>query len=181
MQIEDILPLSPLQEGLLFHALYDAQGPDLYTIQLVLGLQGSLDCDRLKTSLRVLMQRHGSLRACFQYENVSHAVQIILSSVAPLWRTVDLSSLDEAEQSARLAEVLKRDRAERFDLSSPPLLRVTLIRHGANRHRLLLTSHHILVDGWSMQVLIGELLALYEQNGSAVRLSQATPYREALD
>ena len=105
MQIEDILPLSPLQEGLLFHALYDAQGPDIYTIQLVLGLEGLLDYDRLNTALRVLVQRHGSLRACFQYENISHPVQIILSSLAPLWRTIDLSSLNEVERAARLADI----------------------------------------------------------------------------
>ena len=65
----------------------------------------------------------------------------------------------------RLAEILAQDRAERFDLASPPLLRFTLIRLAADRHRLVLTSHHILMDGWSMPVLVQELLALYAHKG----------------
>ena len=70
-QIEDILPLSPLQEGLLFHALYDAQAPDIYTTQLVLGLDGLLDEAVLETAVRALLARHASLRAGFQHANLS--------------------------------------------------------------------------------------------------------------
>ena len=79
-QIEDILPLSPLQEGLLFHALYDAQAPDVYTVQLVLGLDGPLDAAALEAAVRALLARHASLRAGFQHENLSRPVQIIVSA-----------------------------------------------------------------------------------------------------
>ena len=64
-KLEDILPLSPLQEGLLFHALYDTQGPDLYTVQLVFGLEGPLDAQGLQAAAEALLRRHTSLRACF--------------------------------------------------------------------------------------------------------------------
>ena len=67
-RIEDMLPLSPLQEGLLFHALYDAQAPDVYTVQLVLALQGPLDGAALQAAAQALVQRHASLRAGFRHE-----------------------------------------------------------------------------------------------------------------
>ena len=83
-------------------------------------------------------------------------------------------------QQQRLTQILAEDRAERFDLASPPLIRFTLIRLGAERHRLLLTSHHILVDGWSMPVLVQELLTLYARRGDATALPRVTPYRDYL-
>jgi non-ribosomal peptide synthase protein (TIGR01720 family) len=93
-QIEDVLPLSPLQEGLLFHALYDAQAPDIYTVQLDLGLEGSLDNAALQTAARALVARHASLRASFRHENLSRPVQIIVPGVTVPWRRIDLSFLD---------------------------------------------------------------------------------------
>ncbi|HEY4972813.1 MAG TPA: condensation domain-containing protein, partial [Steroidobacteraceae bacterium] len=179
-QLEDILPLSPLQEGLLFHALYDAQGPDVYTVQLVLGLDGPLDAAVLKAAVGALLERHASLRAGFQHENLSRPVQIIVPVTQVPWRSLDLAALDETTRAERLDDILAQDRAAHFDLSSPPLIRFTLIRLGEQQHRLLLTGHHILMDGWSMPVLVRELLALYAQRGDATALPRVTPYRDYL-
>ena len=179
-RIDDILPLSPLQEGLLFHALYDAQGPDIYKVQLELGLEGRLDGEALKAAVQALVVRHGSLRAGFQHENLSRPVQVIVSSLEPPWRGIDLSEFDETERAQRLAEILAQDRAEHFDLTSPPLIRFTLIRLAAQRHRLVLTSHHILLDGWSMPLLVREVLVLYAHRGDATALPGVTPYRDYL-
>ena len=99
-QIEDVLPLSPLQEGLLFHALYDAQAPDVYTVQLVLALQGRLDSAALQAAVQALLQRHASLRAGFRHENLSRPVQIIVPRVEAPWRSIDLSLLDDADRAA---------------------------------------------------------------------------------
>src|ERR1700674_2207146 len=175
-QIEDILPLSALQEGLLFHALYDAQAPDVYTVQLVLDLEGPLEHDALEAAAQALVQRHASLRAGFQHENLSRPVQIVVSSVLPPWRSIDLSLLDEGGREERLAGILAQDRAEHFDMASPPLLRFTLIRLAADRHRLFLTNHHILMDGWSLPILMRELLTLYAHKGDAHGLPRVTPY-----
>ena len=81
-RIEDILPLSPLQEGLLFHALYDAQAPDVYTVQLELELEGALDGAALRAAAQALLARHASLRAGFRHEDLSRPVQVIVSQVA---------------------------------------------------------------------------------------------------
>ena len=82
-QIEDILPLSRLQEGLLFHALYDTQSPDVYTTQLVLGLDGALDEAVLRQAVQALLARHASLRAGFAHTNLDRPVQIVVPPVAP--------------------------------------------------------------------------------------------------
>ena len=80
----------------------------------------------------------------------------------------------------RLEEIVAQERAEHFDLATPPLIRFTLIRLAAEQHRLLLTSHHILMDGWSTPVLIRELLALYANRGDGGSLPPVTRYRDYL-
>src|SRR5262249_59095407 len=86
-EIEDLLPLSPLQQGLLFHALYD-EGPDVYTLQLVLDLEGELDEASLAAAARGVVQRHASLRATFPHEGLSQAVQVIVPSGEVALRSV---------------------------------------------------------------------------------------------
>ncbi len=178
--IEDILPLSPLQEGLLFHALYDVGAPDVYIVQLALALEGPLDGARLERAAQVLVERHASLRAGFEHEKLSRPVQVMLAGLRVPWRNVDLSELDAPAREQRLSEVLLQDRAERFDVAAPPLLRFALIRLGPQQHRLVLTSHHILMDGWSGPVLVQELLTLYAHDGDAAALPHLTPYRDYL-
>src|SRR5262249_52182859 len=93
---------------------------------------------------------------------------------------IDLSSLDESQRAERLTALLQKERAERFDLARPPLLRFALIRLGADAHRLVFTSHHILLDGWSTPVLVQELLALYGRCGDGPSPPRVTPYRDYL-
>ena len=178
--IEDILPLTPLQEGLLFHALYDAGAPDVYTVQLDLELEGALEAAVLEAAVQAVVARHQSLRACFWHDGLSRPVQVIAARAAVPWRRIDLSMLGEAAQQARLADVLQQDRLERFDVRAAPLLRFALIRLSAERHRLVLSSHHLLMDGWSAPVLVQELLALYARSGDGSALPRLTPYRDDL-
>ena len=180
-EIEDVLPLTPLQEGLLFHALYDAAAPDVYTVQLDLELTGALDADRLSDAVQALVARHASLRACFRHDGLRAPVQVIVPRASVPWRRIDLSMLPEAEREQRLAALLRQDRLERFDLGQAPLLRFALIGLAADRHRLVLSSHHLLMDGWSGPVLVRELLWLYGQgDGDGTALPRAVPYRDYL-
>ena len=188
-QVDDILPLAPLQEGLLFHALYDAQGPDVYTIQLELALAGSLDADAMVQAANALMARHANLRAGFQAGR-ERPVQVIVAEAPPRWTAVDLSGLDATDRTLRLGEIAAAERAERFDLAAPPLIRFALIRLNDREHRLILTAHHILLDGWSLPVLVRELMTLYgalvsharrtDSADAATSLPRPTPYRDYL-
>ena len=179
-KLEDVLPLSPLQEGLLFHALYDTQGPDLYTVQVVLGLEGPLDSDALRVAAEALLERHANLRASFVHDGLSRPVQVIVPEVALPWSEVDLSGLGAAQCEERLAQLLAQERSLRFELGRGPLVRFSLIRLGLNQHRLLLSNHHLLMDGWSLPVLVRELFELYKHRGRSAALGRVTPYRDYL-
>ena len=96
------------------------------------------------------------------------------------WRLIDLSEHDAAGQQRELSDIVEADRLERFDLSAPPLMRFALIRLAADRHRLLISNHHLLMDGWSAPILVRELLEVYAQRGSAAALPRVTPYRDYL-
>ncbi|MGV9885345.1 condensation domain-containing protein, partial [Streptomyces sp. NPDC003006] len=179
-RVEDVWPLSPLQEGLLFHAAFDDRGPDVYQGQRVLELDGPLDADRLRTSWQALLARHGALRASFRGRKSGEAVQVIAREVVLPWRTEDVSGLAEADALAEADRLTAHERSQRFDPAVAPLLRLLLIRLGDERHRLVLTSHHVVMDGWSMAVLFNELPAVYAAGGDTRGLPRTTSYREYL-
>ncbi|MEV5594486.1 amino acid adenylation domain-containing protein [Streptomyces sp. NPDC052496] len=178
--VEDVWPLSPLQEGLLFHAAFDEEGPDVYQGQRSLALDGPLDADRLRASWEALVARHPVLRAGFRRRRSGDAVQVVAREVTLPWREADVSGLDAAEAAAEAGRLAAEERAERFDPAVPPLLRLLLIRFGAERHRLVVTSHHVLMDGWSMPVLLNELTTVYAAGGDARGLPGAPRYRDYL-
>jgi amino acid adenylation domain-containing protein/non-ribosomal peptide synthase protein (TIGR01720 family) len=179
--LEDILPLSPLQKGQLFHAHQPLQtASDAYVMQTILDLEGTLDGQALQVALQALLQRHANLRAAFVYQRLDEPVQVILRTVPLPWQEIDFSELDDATREAESCRFLQEDRSRGFDPTQPPMLRFSLIRLSSNRCRLVLTFHHILLDGWSMSVLIQELFTLYANGGNGHALSRVTPYRDYL-
>ncbi|MEU1457304.1 condensation domain-containing protein, partial [Streptomyces avermitilis] len=178
--VEDVWPLSPLQAGLLFHAAFDDEGPDVYVGQRLVDLAGPLDADRLRESWEALLARHAALRAGFRRRKSGASVQVIAREAELPWREADLSELAETDASAEAEQLAARERDQRFDPSAAPLLRLLLVRLGADRHRLVVTSHHLLMDGWSMPVLLNELSEVYAAGGDASVLQPVTSYREYL-
>ncbi|MER6309470.1 amino acid adenylation domain-containing protein [Streptomyces sp. NPDC001657] len=177
--IEDILPVAPFQEGLLFHALYDASTADVYTAQFAFELTGSVDAAALRAAAHELVRRHPALRSAFrQCATDGTWTQVVVHEVPLDWRDVDLSHLDAAAQRIHLDEVLAADREDRFDVGTPRLVRFGLVRLAADRHVLVLMNHHLVLDGWSTSLLMGELFTLYTQGGAA--LPAARPYRDHL-
>ncbi|WP_345649087.1 amino acid adenylation domain-containing protein [Streptomyces tremellae] len=156
----DALPLAPLQQGLLFHAL-SSEGADAYVAQLTLRLGGELDEEALRAAVDGLTRRHESLRASFGHDGNGVPVQRFAAEVRVPWRAADLGGLGEAERERRWAELVEAERATPFDPARAPLLRAVLGRFGAGEHRLLLTNHHLLFDGWSLPLLVRDLLAGY--------------------
>ncbi|MFG2647897.1 amino acid adenylation domain-containing protein [Streptomyces sp. NPDC048436] len=176
----DVWPLSPLQEGILFHATFDDDGPDVYASQRTLALDGALDVDRLRASWETLLARHGVLRASFHQRHSGQAVQVIAARAELPWREVDLSELPDDDVAAEVARLARSERAERFDLGKAPLLRLLLIRLAAGRHRQIVTVHHSLVDGWSTDVVFAELSDVYAAGGDGRTLPATTSYRKYL-
>ncbi|MGY4310271.1 amino acid adenylation domain-containing protein/non-ribosomal peptide synthase protein (TIGR01720 family) [Bradyrhizobium sp. USDA 4369] len=170
-QLEDVLPLTPLQEGLLFHTLYDDEGHDTYLIQLVLRFGGLVDPVRLRASCAALVERHAILRSCFEHQGHDRPIQIVSSAVELCWEEVRIA--DAHEEQAWLAS----NQARRFDPAQPPLVAFTLLRREDGTSLLVLSLHHLLLDGWSIPVVIRDLAALYD----GVSLPAAIPHRRFLE
>ncbi|MDZ7752623.1 MAG: amino acid adenylation domain-containing protein [Gammaproteobacteria bacterium] len=162
--IEHIWPLTPLQAGLKFHAERSEAGDDPYVVQSVYEVPGPLDRQRLQSAFERLLTRHAALRAGFAEDSNGGWVQVVTRRVELPWQDHDLASLPDDLRIEQAAAIEARDRFQRFDLDRPPLLRATLIRLGETRHRLLLTLHHAITDGWSGQLLERDLADLYAED-----------------
>ncbi|MEU8894147.1 amino acid adenylation domain-containing protein [Streptomyces sp. NPDC048442] len=178
-RLTDILPLSPLQQGLLFHAVFDEDASDVYTVQLSFDIEGPVDRAALRAAVHTLLTRHANLRAGFRHEGLDTPVQVIPTDFELPWREIDLTPLPEPERDAEADRLVTEDQTQRFDLAAPPLMRFTLITTGQDRHRFVVSHHHLLLDGWSMPVFLGELFTLYAQ-GTGAALPRVTPYRDYL-
>ncbi|MQA07681.1 MAG: amino acid adenylation domain-containing protein [Pseudonocardiaceae bacterium] len=175
--VEDVLPVTPLQEGFFFHAQFDRAARDVYTIQEAFDLAGPVDAAALRRATQDLLDRHASLRSGFRQRANGQVIQVVAARASLPWRDVELSDVDEA---AGLAAIAEEDRARRFELDDPPLLRATLIRLDARRHRLLFTFHHIVADGWSVTIMLRELLARYAPDGNPAELPATSSRRDYL-
>ncbi|CAM02313.1 non-ribosomal peptide synthase protein (TIGR01720 family)/amino acid adenylation domain-containing protein [Saccharopolyspora erythraea NRRL 2338] len=161
--VEDIWPLSPLQEGLFFHSSYDQSALDVYTAQDALDFDHRIDLERLRAACARLLHRNPSLRAGFTSDGLSRPVQFIGTEPAMPLEVVDLGDLPEDERARRVGELMSADRRSRFDLARPPLCRLLLIRMGPDRDRLVITHHLVLWDGWSEGLFLRELFTLYDR------------------
>ncbi|WP_261861106.1 amino acid adenylation domain-containing protein, partial [Mycobacterium montefiorense] len=171
-QIADVLPLTPLQQGLFFHAtIAQSSGVDPYEPQLDITMTGSLDEVRLREAVHAVVTRHPNLAAhfCPQFDP---PVQIIPADAAPAWQYIDLNGGDfnVDEQVQRLCV---DERAAVCDLANPPVFRAALIRTAPDQYRFVLTNHHIVLDGWSLPILLQEIFASYDRQ----RLPAPVPYR----
>ncbi|MGW6425300.1 amino acid adenylation domain-containing protein [Nocardia sp. NPDC055053] len=152
--IEDVWPLAPLQQGLLFHTRLAAGHADKYAVQAVFELDGEVDLDRLESAATTLARRHPALRTAF-VTTADTAAQLVLDEVTVPWQVIEADPAD-------CAAIAARELARPFDPEQPPLLRFLCVRCGPRDVRLIVTNHHLVLDGWSMPVLLGELLALYD-------------------
>ncbi|MFH5244969.1 non-ribosomal peptide synthase/polyketide synthase, partial [Antrihabitans spumae] len=179
--LTDAWPLSPLQAGLMFHALLAVTSVDVYTSQIVLSLSGSVDGRRLRSAAEAMLDRYANLRTAFVTDVAGNAVQVVLETVETPWTDFDLVRLDDADRAVEFERILADDRAARFDLTQPPLIRFTLVRVESDKWQLIVTNHHILLDGWSMPLLMKDLLVLYAVRGDSSMLPPVRAYRTFLE
>ncbi len=177
----EVWPLTPLQSGLLFHALMSTATVDVYTMQAVVDLSGSVDAERLHASAQAILDRYPNLRTAFVADSDGQAVQVVLDRVEVPWREVDLRDVPEDRRLDELRKQLAADQADRFDMATPPLVRYTLYRTGADEWHLSITTHHVLLDGWSMPLLMQDLLVLYAVHGDVSALPPVASYRTFLE
>ena len=176
--VQDIYPLSPTQQGLLFHSLL-APGTGIYVPQVILTLSGSLDADHLRSAWERALQRHTVLRTGFQWEQREEAFQVVYREAPLNWVEHDWSSSLAEEQAAKLKALRAANRTEPFDLHRPSLMRLHLIHCSDKGHFLLWCYHHLILDGWSASRVLKEILEDYLISPIGTSLAPSQPPKQS--
>jgi hypothetical protein len=189
--VEIFYPLSPMQQGMLFHSLY-APDTGVYVEQLSCTLQGDLDVEAFRRTWQHLLNRHPILRTAFLWEGLKEPVQVVQRQVDVPLTLEDWRDLSPEAQQTRLAAFLEVEQTRGFNLSKAPLIRVALLRTasasaspsgadaGADAYEFVWTHHHILLDGWSIPLLLQEIFAAYEtfRLGQTPQAPAPRPFRD---
>lgn len=164
---EAVAPLTPMQQGMLFHALLDPASR-AYVVQIRCALNGPLDAVALRAAWQRAVERHGVLRTAFAWQRAEGALQIVWPRATVPWRELDWTAEPPERVDSMLTDLLALDRAEGFDLARAPLVRLTLVSLAPERHVFVWTMHHIILDGWSVARVLDEVTADYAGRWDAI-------------
>jgi amino acid adenylation domain-containing protein/non-ribosomal peptide synthase protein (TIGR01720 family) len=177
--IADVYPLSPMQQGMLFHTL-SAPESGMYIEQTSCTIEGLLDVPAFERAWQRALDRHSMLRTSFVWKRLDRMLQVVHKDVKLPLELRDWRQLSAAEQQTRFKALLTAQRRRGFDLTRAPLLRLIIVRTGDETYRFLLNYHHALLDGWSLTLLFKEIFTLYGAfiSNQDLLLPHARPYRD---
>lgn len=177
-KIADIYELSPLQQGMLFHAASDPEST-AYVDQFSCRLEGDVNHEALEHAWRDLVERHAVFRTSFHWKDLEKPLQVVHRETSLWWQVLDWQHLSESDQRNEWQDYLLADRKAGFDTEKAPLMRLSLIRLGNGSHYFCWSHHHLLLDGWCLSLLLGELFQAYNCRlaEKAFRLPKPPPYR----
>jgi amino acid adenylation domain-containing protein len=177
--IEDFYPLSPMQQGILFHSLAVPES-GVYFQQFSWTLHGKLNVTAFRRAWHYIVERHSILRTYFVWEGLKEPVQIVHRQVNLPWHEYNWQHLSSNEQKQKLELSLQSDRSSGFELKQPPLMRLTLVKLSDISYNFTWSHHHLLLDGWSVALVFKEVLACYKafSSGQEVYLEPIRPYRD---
>ena len=181
-QVEDLYPLTPLQQGLLFHSL---ERPDegVYFFQFVCRIRGELDVALFERVWQEVVDRHTILRTGFLTDDLEQPLQVVCRQVRLKWLHLDWRGLPEAERKARLENLLEEDRRVDLSFATPPLMRWGLVREEERLWTFLWSNHHLILDGWSEALVSSEVVARYSAavHGEDVVWGEVPPFRTYIE
>lgn len=180
--IEDFYPLSPMQQGMLFHSLY-APNSGVYIQQMICGLHENLNVSAFKQAWRRVVDRHPIFRTSFWLKGANQPFQQVHRQVALPWQEHDGRGWSVSEREKQLETYLQEDRRQGFVLTQAPLIRLALFQMGEADYQFVWTSHHALLDGRSRFVVLQELFEFYEVfcDYQESALEPPRPYREYIE
>ncbi len=180
--IESIYPLSPMQQGMLFHTLYEPES-GVYLEQFCLTLSGNIDIAVLQQACLRVVKRHPVLRTLVVWEKQEKPIQVVCKDVELPWHNYDWRSLSLEEQQEQLEVFLEADRVQGFVLDKAPLMRFSLIQIADDIYEFVWSFHHLLIDGWSWPILCKEVFAFYNAllKGKYLYLNTPRPYRDYIN
>ncbi|MED3001255.1 amino acid adenylation domain-containing protein, partial [Bacillus velezensis] len=176
-EIQDIYPLSFMQEGMLFHSLLDHDSR-AYFEQAVFTISGQLDRERFQKSIDTVFERYDIFRTTFIHKNVAKPRQVVLKNRPSRVQFHDISHLDEKAQDKYANRFRKEDKDKGFDLQSDPLMRVSILKKAPERYVCIWSHHHIVMDGWCFGIVMKEFLMIYQSlgDGRLPSLEPVQPY-----
>lgn len=164
--IENIYPLTPMQEGMLYHSILGESNSD-YIVQNVFHLQGEVKEELLEQAIEAVSMRFAVLRTSFMYENVKKPMQVVMKKRKLKLQCFDLSSYKQAEQTVKVEEISREDLQKGFHLSKDSLLRFTYIKlgveDGQEKAVLIWCYHHLILDGWCIEKVFAFFKEAYDQ------------------
>jgi iturin family lipopeptide synthetase B len=177
VEIQDIYPLTPMQEGMLFHALMDTESA-AYFEQKTLTCVGEIDLPLFEESLNLLIARYDILRTVIVHEYMSSPKQILFKARIATVSYRDFSGLRNGQLEEAIQKYEREDRDKGFELSEELLLRLSVIQLSSNQYKVIWSSHHILMDGWCSGIILKDFLQLYAslRTGQSLRLEEPAPY-----
>ncbi|MGG1245361.1 amino acid adenylation domain-containing protein [Bacillus cabrialesii] len=183
-QIQDIYPLSHMQEGMLFHSLMDFSSK-AYVEQTSFTITGNLCIDSFQKSLNLLVSRYDIFRTIFLKEvpDLTGPQQVVLSNRELTVYREDFSYLADHEQQALIDEFMTKDREKGFNLQKDPLMRLALFDRGDSKYTCVWTHHHIIMDGWCLGIILKEFFSMYDSlsNNRPVQLGSTVPYSRYIE
>jgi amino acid adenylation domain-containing protein len=177
-RVEDVYRLTPAQEGILFHSLLDP-GSGVYMTQMTFTFEGA-DLDLLEAGWQDVIDARPILRTAFAWENLEHPLQIVGRGVRLPLERLDWTGVAAAEQEQRLARHVAEDVTRGFNLARAPLARLATIRLSPELSHVVFTFHHILLDGWSLPLVLADVFTAYaaRRGGAPAVLPQRRPYKD---
>lgn len=180
---DEVYPLSPLQAGMLFHTLFEPESTD-YLVQFVYTIDGELDPAALRRAWEHVIDRHPILRTTFAWDGLPQPMQVVHAHAPLRLRELDWRGTPMAEVPARLSSHLVEERARGIELERTPPRRFDLIRLADGSHRLIWHGHHVLLDGWSVRLVLDEVGATYRslrETGAPPELPEPVPFRAYIE
>ncbi|ELS00504.1 amino acid adenylation enzyme/thioester reductase family protein [Xenococcus sp. PCC 7305] len=176
--LEDIYELTPIQKGILFHSLYDSTN-GLYLFQDTFTIKASLNIETFVAAWQQVVQRHTILRTGFYWEDLEQPLQVVYQQVKLPFDYQDWQNIETEKQQEQLQSFLKRDRSRNFDLAQPCPMRLTFFRLADDIYELVWTRHFIVADGWSVPLLLNEVVQIYQsiEEKREFSLAPSTPFR----
>src|SRR5215831_11659038 len=160
-KIQSVYPLSPMQQGMLFHSIY-ASDPPLYLQQYCYTIDSQLNISAFKRAWEQVLLRHTILRTAFIWEGVDSPLQVVARNVTLPFKQVKLGHLSAQQGRQQLEQLLRDDRLEGFDFGKPPLMRLMIVELLEESYEFIWSFHHLLLDGWSLSLVIEEVFQEYE-------------------
>ncbi|MGA9770380.1 MAG: amino acid adenylation domain-containing protein, partial [Blastocatellia bacterium] len=175
--VEDVYPLTPVQGGMLFHTLYEP-GSGVYVENLGWTLKGALNISEFERAWQHVTDRHSILRTAFFSEGLEEPLQVVRRRVKLHIEYEDLRGLDAGQQQEHLDTYIHSERKRGFEMTKAPLIRLAILHWAEDTYRIVWSHHHMLLDGWSVALMLKEVFLLYEaySKGKEFSLDQSPPY-----